>query len=153
MSIFRRLFLTALALGSLGIAAPASMAQDDQINGLWLTENHRSVIRIAPCDQGVCGYIHWIVPGGMQKDSKNPDPALRSEPMCGLPILWGFKQQDASHWTDGRIYKADDGDTYKSNMQLLPSGKLVVRGYVGMPLLGKSQTWVKVDEADYPKCQ
>ena len=53
----------------------------------------------------------------------------------------------------GTIYKADDGDTYHATLQMLPSGKLLVRGYVGMPLFGSSQTWARVDEKNYPACK
>ena len=123
--------------------------------GLWLTENGRSVIAVEPCRDPslLCGHIHWIIEGGMQHDSKNPDQALRNTPMCGLQIMSGFRQHDARNWGDGRIYKADEGDTYNANMQLLPNGKMIVRGYVGMPLFGKSQTWTRVSGVDFPQCR
>lgn len=123
--------------------------------GLWLTENQRSVIAVEPCAKDaatVCGKIHWIIEGGMQIDSKNPDESRRTQPMCGLNILGGLRQSDAMNWIDGEIYKADEGDIYNATLQMLPSGKMLVRGYVGMPLFGKSQTWIRVNAADYPQC-
>jgi uncharacterized protein (DUF2147 family) len=120
--------------------------------GLWLTENQRAVIRIDHCQQSLCGRVFWIIPGGMQQDSKNPDASQRNHAMCGLPILWGFQQQDDNNWIDGTIYKADDGDIYHAVLQTLPSGQLLVRGYVGMPLFGQSQTWTRVDADKYPSC-
>lgn len=143
-------FLTLIALLLLSVPA---QAQANEFTGLWLTENQRSAIDIRECDQGLCGRIHWIVEGGMAYDSKNPDETLRDRPMCGLPILWGFQQTGAKEWSQGRIYKADEGDTYHATLQLLPTGKLLVRGYVGMPLFGKSQTWTKVDAGSYPACR
>ena len=124
--------------------------------GLWLTENGRSVISVAPCANDVatlCGGIHWIIEGGMQFDEKNPDAALRGQPLCGLKILGGFRQNDIANWVDGKIYKADEGDIYNASLQMLPNGKLLVRGYVGMPLFGKSQTWTRVSGDEYPKCR
>ena len=139
-----------LLLLCLTFALPAA-ARDTDVTGYWLTQNERSVVEIQECEQGLCGNIHWIIDGGMEYDSKNPDESLRDTPMCGLPILWGF-DQNGNEWTGGKIYKADDGDTYNANMTLLGDGRLRVRGYIGMPLFGKTQIWTRVNAADYPKC-
>ncbi len=150
-----KLFILTVLLTVTGIGTAFAASGPE---GLWLTENKRSVIEIGPCSgkeggDDLCGRIFWIIKGGMQTDYKNPDEPLRSKPMCGLPILLHFHQQDATHWTDGEIYKADDGDTYHATMQMLPTGKLLVRGYIGMPLFGQSQTWERVSEKDYPHCK
>ncbi len=134
-------------------SAPAAAQNAASPEGLWLTENERSVIAVKPCAEGLCGTVHWIIKDGMQFDEKNEDAAKRGQPMCGLKILWGFKQQDARNWIDGHIYKADDGDLYNATLQMLPKGNMLVRGYVGMPLFGKSQTWTPVSAGDYPPCK
>ncbi len=123
--------------------------------GLWLTENKRSVIEIKKCPQGICGNIHWIIQGGMQTDSKNPNEAKRNKPMCGLPILWGFTQnsKNAKVWESGKIYKADEGDVYNATVSVIDANKLYLRGYVGIPLLGKTQYWTRVNGKDYPACK
>lgn len=148
----------AMAILGMGVifSSVAVQAQAMSAEGYWLTENKRSVIRIARCaNEGdmLCGHVHWIIEGGMQYDEKNPDNAKRTQKMCGLPILTGFKRQTAQTWGDGKIYKADDGDIYNATMQILPSGNLMVRGYIGMPLFGKSQTWSPVKPSDYPACR
>lgn len=143
-----------LALSSLMcLAGLPAQAQNASPTGLWLTENQRSVIAVEECAEGLCGHVHWIIEGGMQFDEHNEDPAKARQPMCGLKILWGFKQQDAANWIDGEIYKADEGDLYNATLQLLPKGNLLVRGYAGMPLFGKSQTWTPVSADDYPHCK
>lgn len=139
--------------GALLLPAVKTVNAASPVDGLWLTENKRSVIRVAPCEQGLCGHIHWIIEGGMQSDAKNPDASKRDRPMCGLPILWGFKQDSETAWEDGKIYKADDGDVYDANLALQNDGTLKVRGYMGISLLGKSQIWTRVDEAEYPACE
>src|SRR3569623_495344 len=63
--------------------------------GLWLTENHRAVIQTQACgydNNKLCGKVYWIIKCCMQTDSKNPDETMRSRQMCGLQILWDFKQ-------------------------------------------------------------
>lgn len=123
------------------------------LEGLWLTENKRSVIQVRECDQGLCGNVYWIIEDGMQTDAKNPDEAKRGAPMCGLPILWDFTKDSETEWENGKIYKADDGDVYSAEMELLSQDKLKVRGYVGFSFLGKSQEWTRVDSKDYEQCK
>lgn len=138
-----------------GIAAAQDAARDNSPQGLWLTENKRSVIEVKPCAKApdeLCGNIHWIIEGGMSHDSKNPDAKMRERPMCGLQILWGFEKLGESRWGNGQIYKADEGDTYQAAMEMNDDGTLHVRGYVGIPLLGKSQNWTRVSGDDYKEC-
>ena len=151
-SVLLSAFSVLLVFGGINAAQAQDAASP---HGLWLTENGRSVISVQDCPDPsrLCGYIHWVIDGGMEYDSKNPNESLRNTPMCGLPILGGFKQENANNWIDGKIYKADEGDTYNATLQMLPTGKMLVRGYVGMPLFGKSQTWTRVSGKDFPKCQ
>ena len=141
------------------LALPLLMAMPMQaanaatdVEGLWLTENKRSVIKVEECDMGLCGTIHWIIEGGMQFDEKNPDKEMRDRPMCGLTILWGFEQDGMNEWEDGKIYKADDGDIYSSELELEDDGTLEVKGYIGLSFIGKSQNWTRVSADDYPAC-
>ncbi len=119
--------------------------------GYWLTQNGRSVIHTYECDQGLCGTIHWITEGGMEHDTKNPVVKNRKRPMCGLMILWGF-EKDGDDWDSGKIYKADDGDIYSANIELKDTNTLSLRGYIGIPLFGKSQEWKRVSANDYKAC-
>ncbi|MFP4313890.1 MAG: DUF2147 domain-containing protein [Alphaproteobacteria bacterium] len=130
----------------------AMPVQSSPLEGLWLTQNERSVIKIESCMQGLCGTVHWITQGGMQRDSKNPDASKSDKPMCGLPILWGFEQDSETKWEDGTIYKADEGKTYSSKLELLDENTLKVRGYVGFSFLGETQQWTRVSEENYPSC-
>lgn len=151
-----RLALAVLGMGCVFGGSAVQATDSVTAEGYWLTENKRSVIRIVPCADDaakLCGHIHWVIPGGLEFDIKNPDETKRSRSTCGLPILTDFKKQSATMWGDGKIYKADDGDIYNATMQLLPNGNLIVRGYVGMPLFGKSQTWTRVSTTEYQACK
>ncbi len=143
-----------LAALTAGASGAAGAAQGIDPTGLWLTENERAAIRITRCDQGLCGRVAWIVDDGMRRDRKHPDAAKRDRPMCGLKILWGVEQQadDPNSWEDGTVYKADEGQTYGVELTLEDRDTLTVRGYVGISLLGKSQTWTRVSPEQYPPC-
>lgn len=140
-----------LVLSATTIAGGMAFAANG-VEGLWLTENKRSVIDVHKCGENMCGKIHWIIEGGMQVDSKNPDETLRGQPMCGLMIMQGLEDDGNNEWEDGTIYKADDGEYYDADIELNDDDTLHVRGYRGVSLFGKSQTWTRVSKEDYPKC-
>ncbi|MDX9892353.1 MAG: DUF2147 domain-containing protein [Bacteroidales bacterium] len=95
------------------------------------------------------GKIIWLKkptnPDGTPKvDKNNPNPKLRSVRLDNLVILKGFKYHEGSdEWIDGEIYDPDDGKTYSCKLKFENDKKLKVRGYVGIPALGKSMYWTK----------
>lgn len=133
--------------------AQATDAHDP--TGYWLTENERAVIKVKDCDEGLCGSIHWIIEGGLQFDEFNPDINRQKDPLCRRQIMSGFTQSSGNpnYWSGGEIYKADEGDTYNANITVLSADKMKVRGFVGISLLGKSQTWTRVSTDDYKQCR
>jgi uncharacterized protein (DUF2147 family) len=69
--------------------------------------------------------------------------ALKNAPIVGLRILSGLKK-DGDEYTGGEILDPENGEVYSSNLHLIDGGnKLSVRGYIGVSLLGRSQTWIR----------
>jgi uncharacterized protein (DUF2147 family) len=134
------------------LAAPGAAAQA-AVLGTWATEGGKSHVEITPCEPDaakLCGVIVWLKEplddaGAPKRDRNNPDAALRERPILGLPLLAGFAAGgEPDVWEGGRIYNPEDGETYRCTMTLLGDGRLEVRGYVGLPLFGKSQVWTRV---------
>lgn len=148
---------TVLAALLLLTASPAFAQQQVKApTGLWLTQNERSVVELYQCESGkplLCGKIAWIIDGGMQYDTKNPDASKHKNPICGMTILSNLKMDTPTKWSGGKVYKADEGDMYDANMTILGDNKLEVRGFVGMSMFGKTQTWTRVSAKDYPRCK
>ncbi len=68
---------------------------------------------------------------------------LKNKPVVGMNILRGVRQSGSTYST-GQILDPDEGQVYKCRIALLDDGrKLEVRGYIGIPLFGRSQTWVR----------
>ncbi len=150
-----RHFIFSLCLTTL-CSAPALAQQAKAPTGLWLTENQRSVIELYRCSSDkplLCGKIAWIIDGGMQFDTKNPDASKHSKPLCGMTILSNLRMESADKWGDGKVYKADEGDMYDAKMNILGDNKLEMRGFAGISMFGKTQTWTRVSAKDYPRCK
>lgn len=83
---------------------------------------------------------------------KDVDPAalcelcpgkLKNRPVQGLTILTGMKRS-GNEFKGGEILDPDSGDTYRCSMKLSADGqKLLLRGYILVPLLGRTQTWIR----------
>jgi len=66
-------------------------------------------------------------------------------PILGLVFIEGMKQSGLDY-EDGTILDPETGKIYHANMHLSSDGsKLTVRGYIGLSIFGKSQTWNRVE--------
>lgn len=69
--------------------------------------------------------------------------ARKGQPILGMIFLTGMRQ-DGDKWDDGQILDPKTGSVYHCSMKLSDGGaKLVLRGYIGVPLFGRSQTWLR----------
>jgi uncharacterized protein (DUF2147 family) len=68
---------------------------------------------------------------------------LRGQPLCGLELIGGFRNASPGIWSGGSIYNPKEGQTYFASMKLRDDGTLKLRGYVLLPLFGKSQIWTR----------
>jgi uncharacterized protein (DUF2147 family) len=67
--------------------------------------------------------------------------ARKDQPILGMTIISDMKK-NGDDWDGGSILDPENGKIYKCKMHVEDNGqKLVVRGYIGISLLGRSQTW------------
>jgi uncharacterized protein (DUF2147 family) len=67
----------------------------------------------------------------------------KGQRIVGMEIV-RHMHADGDHWSGGEILDPETGKTYRATMKLVDGGqKLVVRGYIGLPLFGRSQTWTR----------
>ena len=68
-------------------------------------------------------------------------------PKIGMEIIRGGKKADGKDvWEDGKILDPNKGTIYTMRLSPLDGGKkMEVRGYIGTPILGKTQTWIRVN--------
>jgi uncharacterized protein (DUF2147 family) len=69
--------------------------------------------------------------------------ARRNKPILGLTIITDMRHH-GDRWDDGEILDPQTGEVYRCVMRLEDGGtKLIVRGYIGLSLFGRSQTWIR----------
>lgn len=149
------LMFAALALVAAGLALPSVAKAQATPVGLWKTIDdetgtEKSLVRIVEANGVVSGKVDKAL---------NPDPnASRTCNLCeddrkdqvivGMEIIRGVAKSATSDglWDGGEILDPQKGKTYKVRLTPIDGGsKLEVRGYVGMPLLGRTQTWLRVE--------
>lgn len=146
-------------------AASAAFADADSVVGRWYTEGEESQVEIYKVEENGTvtydGKLVWFEnpvyeaddpeAGKPLRDRENPDEARQNDPLLGLVILKDFVYDaDSEEWSEGTIYDPEVGKNYKCVMRLGENdGTLDVRGYIGIPALGRTTQWVRVtDEND-----
>jgi uncharacterized protein (DUF2147 family) len=119
----------------------------DAIVGEWVTAEGKARVLISKTDSTYQGKIVWLkepVKNGKEVvDDKNPDPNLRARGVLGMDILWGFSFDGEDRWTGGKIYDPESGSTYSAKLTLKDPQTLKLRGYVLVPLFGRSELWTR----------
>lgn len=141
------LLAAAAAFGS-----SAARGADTSPLGLWWAEGGAAQVEIAACDAGLCGRVVWLrspldEDGCPMRDERNPEPALRGRELVGVELLRGLRRSRSSPetWADGEIYDPTSGRTYRATLSLDGPRRLLVRGYLGIRLLGRTATWTRVE--------
>lgn len=145
-------------VAALFLVASWVAAEDrEAVLGLWRTppdpKNGAAIVEIKKQNGGLSGRIVWLEKplyppgdpsaGAPKVDRENPDPAHRTRPVLGLELIRGFRW-DGKRWVDGEVYDPVSGNTYRATISLESRDRLRLRGYVGIPLLGRTEVWTRV---------
>nr|WP_219116490.1 DUF2147 domain-containing protein [Janthinobacterium sp. UMAB-56] len=141
-----------IMMAALAIAGSAAARDDNHTPvGTWKTIDDatgkpKSLVVITENNGVLQGKIDKLFRGPNEDQNPKCDKctgANKDQPIIGLVILSGLKY-DGKEWTGGEITDPANGKTYKSKAELTEGGaKLQVRGYIGLPMFGRSQTWVR----------
>jgi uncharacterized protein (DUF2147 family) len=147
-----RTILRSAAFGAMlaGLLAPAAgVAQSlDTPVGLWKniddeTKQPKALIRIVEQGGALVGRIEKILTDKADAVCEKCSDDRKGKPVQGMTILTGLKK-DGDEWNGGEILDPNNGKVYKAKVKLADAGrKLDVRGFVGIALVGRTQTWVR----------
>ena len=127
-------------------ALPVLSQTKDAILGKWLNASGEGQILVYKTGDTYAGKLIWLKEvnnrdGQIKRDEKNPKSALKNRPLLGIQLLQNFVYQKDGVWEEGSIYDPKTGKTYSCTISMISSDKLSVRGYVGISLLGRTETW------------
>ncbi|WP_374591617.1 DUF2147 domain-containing protein [Aquabacterium sp.] len=138
----------------LGVMSVCAAAQGTPV-GLWKTvDDHtgrdKSQIRIVE-DHGVLfGRVEKLldpeVKSGIVCDLCTDD--RKDKPVLGMTVIRNVKHsdKDPAVWEGGDILDPKNGNVYRVRMTPVESGKkLEVRGFIGAPVFGRTQTWIRIE--------
>lgn len=141
-----------LAIAFLALAAVPAFAQDTPV-GLWKTidddgKTVKTLIKISESGGVLSGTIEKLLdPKAATVCTKCTDDR-KDKSVVGMTIIRGIQRNaaDATLWDGGEVLDPENGSTYRLRLRPADGGKrLEVRGFIGVPMIGRSQTWVRAE--------
>ncbi len=151
VSLRTALVLTLLSLAGLLSLARAQMAGEAQSPaGVWRTTDDKTgqpkgEVRVFQQDGRWFGRITRVYDSkDAQSRCDDCQDERKGKAILGLTIVRNMTLADGEY-AGGDILDPDTGKVYRCKFRLEDGGeKLVVRGFIGFSLLGRTQTWVRV---------
>jgi len=152
-----KLLTVALALVSLVVCARGLNADPTPV-GLWQAvddDTKQPTGWFLITEQG--GIYNGIIAKMFLQPGDDPNAVCdqckddrHNHPWLGLELIRGMRQEAADKYGGGTILDPRDGKIYKATMKVTPDGQtLIVRGYLGVELLGRNQYWTRLPDTAY----
>lgn len=135
----------------LAYAGAGAAAQTPSPAGRWRTYDDKtgeakSIVVITEAAGVLTGHVERV----FAPPSPNEHPLCdvctgerKNRPVVGMRIMWDMKR-NGDEFSGGRLFDPENGKTYRGRVRLVDGGsKLDVRGFIGVSLFGRTQTWVR----------
>lgn len=134
-----------------GLFTALAQNTNEDIVGIWETGNGKARVKIDKVGDYYFGRIVWLkeplTPEGKPKvDKNNKDESKRNTPILGMRLVGGFKWEGENRWEGGTIYDPESGNEYKCNITLVDKNTMNIRGYIGISMFGRTDTWKRVEQ-------
>lgn len=135
-----------LTLMTLILVSLSTHADNTAVEGYWA--DNGSILYVVRNGDTLSARLHAFstpqylpnenggIAGQPRLDDNNPDPALRDRPLLDMELLSQYSY-DGKRW-NGKIYDPESGNTYSSRMHVDAQGRLQMRGYIGLPMFGRT---------------
>jgi len=131
----------------LSVSSFAQRLSPDQITGVWQCDDYK--IEVFKSGNTYSAKLLWAkdmfeADGKTPKmDSKNPNEKLRTRSVQGITHITALVFKDGEY-VDGKLYSVQDGNTYSLKGKLKTANDLETRGYKGIPMMGRTFKWKRV---------
>ena len=126
----------------------------DPAIGVWKTINDKtnepaSLIKIEEANGMLEGTVIRTFP---RPNEKPPiycnlcKDERKDKPIIGMKIMTELKRDKPGVWSDGKILDPEEGEVYRVKIATEDGKKMDVRGYIGVPLLGRTQVWYRIEQ-------
>ncbi len=152
-----RMWMVQVLLASMALTA-ANVQARDHVFGLWVQPD--SLLEVRPVDNDslemrIVAMVEpnynddeaeFGQPGTPRVDHNNPNAELRQRPLMNMNLVSEYRW-DGNKWR-GNIYDPESGKTYKSIMTVDKKGRLSMRGYIGVPMMGRTAKFDPISNCD-----
>jgi uncharacterized protein (DUF2147 family) len=127
-----------------------AMAEPPSPVGVWKTINDSSgkaeaLVKIVEVNGELRGSVEKLFRGPDEDQNPHCDKCSgdkKNAPILGMTILYGLRRGENGDWRGGEVLDPNNGATYHASLAVAPDNQsLSMRGYIGMPIFGRSQTW------------
>ena len=149
ISRYLLLLVTSFTLLSLSSSFKVLQENPDAIVGVWKTGEGNAMVRIYKNGEKYQGKIVWLKEpndpetGKPKIDKNHPEEETRTRPILGLVNVWGFRFAEKNNWEDVNIYYPKNGNTYSCTIKMTSQNTIEVRGFIGVSLIGRTDTWTR----------
>jgi uncharacterized protein (DUF2147 family) len=129
----------------------AEDSEGDVLVGVWEPGHGKAKVKITKVGDKYFGKIVWLKEplnekGEKKTDVNNPDPKMHDTPLLGYKILKDFEYAGKGVWENGTIYDPENGSLYSCTITKKTDTKIEVRGYIGVSMIGRTDTWTKLEK-------
>jgi uncharacterized protein (DUF2147 family) len=127
------------------------MKAQHEITGIWYNTVKTGKVEIFEKNNKFYGKIVWLKEplseknGKPKVDENNPDKNKQNQPVVGLQVMQEFEFEGKGVYKKGTIYDPENGKTYKCILTLIDNKNLDVRGYIGIPSIGRTEKWTRAE--------
>lgn len=130
---------------------PSDENEGDLLVGVWEPGHGKAKVKISKVGNKYFGKIVWLKEpknelGEKKMDVNNTDEKMHGTPLLGYKILKDFEYVGDDVWENGTIYDPENGSLYSCTIKKKSKTKIEVRGYIGVSMIGRTDTWTKLQK-------